>query len=83
MDSLEFLLAYDVPFIKIPSAMLTQLELIGEAASSGKPLVVSTGMSELKEIDDAVNLIMTKGQKPVSCTPTQAIRLLEPNSTLP
>jgi N-acetylneuraminate synthase len=40
MDSLNFLLKYEVPFIKIPSAMLTQLELIGEAASSGKPLVV-------------------------------------------
>ena len=65
MDSLSFLLEYEVPFIKIPSAMLTQLELIGEAASSGKPLVVSTGMSELKEIEKAVNLIMTKASKPI------------------
>jgi N-acetylneuraminate synthase len=65
IDSLEFLLNYDVPFVKIPSAMLTKLELVGEAAASGKPLVVSTGMSELKEIDDAVNLIMTKGSKPI------------------
>ena len=65
LDSLEFLLNYGVPFIKIPSAMLTQLELIAEAASSGKQLVVSTGMSELKEIDNAVDLIMSKGRKPI------------------
>jgi len=54
-----------VPFIKIPSAMLTNLELIAEAAASRRPLVVSTGMSRLEEIDDAVNLIMTRGRKPV------------------
>ena len=65
IDSLEFLLEYNVPFIKIPSAKLTQVDLIGAAASSGKPLVISTGMSQLEEIDDAVNVIMTKGRKPV------------------
>lgn len=65
MDSLAFILRYDVPFIKIPSALLTNLTLIGEAAASGKPLVISTGMSYLKEVDDAVNLIVAKGQKPV------------------
>ena len=65
MDSLEFLLGYDVPFVKIPSAMLTNLDLIAEAASSTKPLIVSTGMSELKEMDAAVNLILSKGPKPV------------------
>jgi N-acetylneuraminate synthase len=65
LDSLQFLLAYDVPFLKIPSAMLTNDELVSEAASSGKPLVVSTGMSELEEVDHAINLIVAKGMKPV------------------
>lgn len=65
MDSLEFLLSYDVPFIKIPSAMLGNHQLIAEAAASGKPLVISTGMSELREVDEVVNLILTKGCKPV------------------
>ncbi len=65
MNSLQFLLDYDVPFLKIPSAMLTKHELVSEAASSGRPLVVSTGMSDLKEVDQAINLIMSKGVKPV------------------
>jgi N-acetylneuraminate synthase len=65
LDSLQFLLGYDVPFLKIPSAMLTNDELVSEAASSGKPLMVSTGMSELAEVDHAINLIIAKGMKPV------------------
>jgi N-acetylneuraminate synthase len=65
LDSLQFLLRYDVPFLKIPSAKLTDDELLWEAASSGKPLVVSTGMSELKEVDHAINLILAKGVRPV------------------
>lgn len=65
MDSLRFLLEYDVPFLKIPSAMLTNLELVGEAAFSGKPLVVSTGMSRLDEMDEAINLILARGRRPV------------------
>lgn len=65
MDSLEFILKYDVPFLKIPSAMLTHSELVAAAASSGKQLFVSTGMSQLEEIDKSINLIMAKGRKPV------------------
>ena len=40
IPSLEFIAAYDVPFIKIPSAKLTDRELLTKAAKSGKPLVV-------------------------------------------
>ena len=57
IPSLEFLLNYDIPFIKMPSAMLTNHELLLRAAQSGKPLVVSTGMSTMEEIDQAVSLL--------------------------
>ena len=57
IPSLEFLLKYDVPFIKMPSAMLTNDELLIRAAKSGKALVVSTGMSTWEEIDHAVDLM--------------------------
>jgi N-acetylneuraminate synthase len=52
--SLDFLLEFDVPFIKIPSAKLTDHELILTAANSGKPVILSTGMSTVEEIDTAV-----------------------------
>ncbi|MDR2410546.1 MAG: N-acetylneuraminate synthase family protein [Bacteroidales bacterium] len=57
IPSLEFLMEYDVPFIKIPSAKLTDGDLIVASAKSGKPLFVSTGMSTLAEIDIAVEAL--------------------------
>ncbi len=57
MKSLEFIMSYDVPFIKIPSAKLTEHACLIEASKSGKPVVLSTGMSTVPEIDAAVNLL--------------------------
>ena len=57
VKSLEFIMGYDVPFIKIPSAKLTEHECLIEASKSGKPVVLSTGMSTIPEIDTAVNLL--------------------------
>lgn len=57
MPSLDFLLQYDIPFIKIASATMTNDELLTKAAQSGKTIVLSTGMSELKEIDHAVDIL--------------------------
>jgi N-acetylneuraminate synthase len=74
IDSLNFLLNYDVPFIKIPSAMLTNLKLLKEAAKINIPLIVSTGMSTFDEIDTAMNLITKYGAKPI---------LLHTNSSYP
>ena len=57
LDSLEFLDQYDIPFIKIPSAMLTNDELLKNSAKTGKKVILSTGMSTLVEIDHAVDIL--------------------------
>jgi N-acetylneuraminate synthase len=57
IPSLEFIASYDVPFIKIPSAKMTDKELIVQACKTNKPLAVSTGMSSLEEIDETVNIL--------------------------
>ena len=57
IPSLEFILAYEVPFIKIPSPKLTEHELLRLASQSGKPIVLSTGMSTVEEIDEAVEIL--------------------------
>lgn len=57
LPSLKFLLNYDVPFIKIPSAKITELELVKECAKTKKTIFMSTGMSTLEEIDTAVELL--------------------------
>tara|TARA_Y100000385_G_scaffold281257_1_gene333765 strand:- start:463 stop:1311 length:849 start_codon:yes stop_codon:yes gene_type:complete len=65
LDSLNFMSQYDVPFLKIPSALITNTELLVETAKTKIPLVISTGMSTLEEIDNAVNLIMKNGVNPI------------------
>ncbi|MCM1119033.1 MAG: N-acetylneuraminate synthase family protein [bacterium] len=54
IQSLEFLLQYDVPFIKLPSALNCDENLIKATCESGKPVILSTGMSTLEEVDQAV-----------------------------
>ena len=73
-DSLEFLMQYDLPFIKIPSAMMTNSELVIETAKTGKPVIMSTGMSSLEEVDSAVNNVLSI---------TDDIVLMHTNSSYP
>jgi len=73
-DSLEFLMQYDLPFLKIPSAMMTNRELVLETAKTGVPVVMSTGMSSLEEVDDAVDNLLSK---------TNDIVLMHTNSSYP
>jgi len=57
IDSLEFLKQYNVPFVKIASALLTNEELLLACKESGIPVYLSTGMSTVEEIDRAVELL--------------------------
>ena len=57
IPSMEFIAGYDVPFIKLPSAMLVEKDLLIMACRTGKPIILSTGMSTLEEIDEAVNIL--------------------------
>lgn len=62
LDSLEFSLQYNLPFLKIPSAMVTNHQLVKSAAQTGMPILMSTGMSTLKEVDNAVDLLVNHAQ---------------------
>ena len=61
MDSLEFLNQYDLPYIKIPSAMLTNKELVIAARNTGKKVILSTGMSTYEEIELANTWLINGG----------------------
>jgi N-acetylneuraminate synthase len=65
IDSLRFLSVYDIPFIKLPSAKITDNNIIKEAATLQIPIIISTGMSTIEEIDESVNLIIKYGKKPI------------------
>lgn len=57
LDSLDFLDQYDIPFIKIASASITDLDLLRRACKTGKKIIISTGMSSEEEIDVAVGIL--------------------------
>jgi N-acetylneuraminate synthase len=73
LDSLNFLNQYDIPFIKIPSAMLTNDELIEATVNTGKKVILSVGMSTEEEISHAVNILQKSND----------FALLHCNSTYP
>lgn len=57
IPSLEFIDRFNPPAHKLPSALLTDLELLRAYRATGKPLIVSTGMSTLNEIKAALEII--------------------------
>ncbi len=59
VPSVDFLEAMDVVTHKVASASVTDLELLRALAATGKPIILSTGMSTLEEIDRAVEILGT------------------------
>lgn len=56
-DSLSFLQSLDLPFFKVPSGELTNAPLLWQFAKTGKPLVLSTGMAMLSEVEAALAVV--------------------------
>ena len=66
VESLAILVDVGVPAIKIGSGDLTNLPLLRAAAATGRPLIVSTGMATIEEIDVAVGDLRRHGDPPVA-----------------
>ena len=58
--SVDFIQQFHVPCYKIASATLTEDSILRRTRSTGKPLILSTGMSSLPEIDHAVEVLGKK-----------------------
>lgn len=74
-ESIDFLNTIDMPFWKIPSGEITNLPYLIALAKTGKPVVMSTGMCEMQEIEKAINVLKENG--------TQSIKLLHCNTEYP
>ncbi len=58
-DSVDFIEKFNPPCYKIASASLTDHNLLKHHKLTGKPIIMSTGMSTIKEIDKAVETLGT------------------------
>ncbi len=64
--------SFSPPWLKIPSALITNEELLEAYAATKRPLYLSTGMSTAKEVSDAMSFLDSKGCDvfPLACTST-------------
>lgn len=74
-DSIDFLNSIDMPFWKIPSGEITNYPYLVALAKTEKPVVMSTGMSEMAEIEAAIKVLHENG--------TKEIKLLHCNTEYP
>jgi N-acetylneuraminate synthase len=68
--SVDFIDAFEPPCFKIASASLTDDNLLRHYRATGRPLIISTGMSTLKQIDHAVEVLGTDDLIILHCTST-------------
>ena len=65
-ESADVLDRLGVALFKVPSGEITNLPLLRHLASKGRPIVLSTGMSSLDEVDQAVAAIRAAGNPPLA-----------------
>lgn len=64
-DSADFLESLDVPAFKIPSGEITNLSFVAHVARKRRPMIVSTGMAYLHEVEAAVRTIRETGNSDI------------------
>lgn len=77
IPSLNFIDAFDPPAHKVPSALLTDHKLLRAIKDTGRPVILSTGMSTMEEIQESAdilgmdNLVMCHTTSSYPCPPEE------------
>jgi N-acetylneuraminate synthase len=79
IQSADFLEQFNVPCYKVASACLTDDTLIKHIRSKGKPVIVSTGMSNQDQIRHAVSVLGEENLALLQCTSTYPTKLEDIN----
>ncbi len=87
-ESIDALEELDMPIYKIPSGEITNLPYLIKIASLGKPVILSTGMSTLDEVESALKILKSNGAGEISLlhcnteypTPYEDVNLLAMNT---
>lgn len=66
LESIDFLATLDLPLYKIPSGEITNLPYLEKIGKLGKPVILSTGMSDMDEVRTAVGILKKNGCPKVS-----------------
>lgn len=78
-SSVDFINKFKPPCYKIASACLTDDDLIAYTSKMGRPIILSTGMSTMEEIDHAISIIKNRNLAIAHCTSSYPCKVEELN----
>jgi len=78
-EAVDFIEKFDPPLYKAASASLTDLSLLKKKLETGKPLMISTGMSTMEQIENTVNELGKDNLMIAHSTSTYPCKLEEVN----
>lgn len=80
--SVDFMEQFDPPAYKVPSAMVTKMPLLRALKKTGRPIILSTGMSTMEQIRAAVKELDSEHLVITHCTSTYPCPLDQLNLTM-
>lgn len=63
LDAIDYLSSFDMDYMKVPSGEITNLPYLRKIAKLNMPVILSTGMSRIGEVEDAINILIDGGMK--------------------